>query len=55
MKTEEEATKYSTEAKQFLDVMGQKVLEFSFLLFTATSTNGFYTPDLRQKWFETVL
>jgi hypothetical protein len=29
---------------EFLDVIGQKSLEFSFLLFTVTSTNVFYSP-----------
>ncbi len=39
---------------EFLDVIGTK--EFSSLLFTVTSTNGFYPPPcLEQKWFKTVL
>ncbi len=34
--------------------LGQKSYEFSYLLFTVTSTNGFYPPPpLQQKWFET--
>ncbi len=34
---------HSTEA-EFLDVIGTKVLRVSSLLFTVSSTNGFYSP-----------
>ncbi len=34
---------FFSEAK-FLDVIRKRVLEFSFLLFTVTSTKGFYSP-----------
>jgi hypothetical protein len=46
-----------TEA-EFLDVLGQKSLEFSFLLFTVTCIKEFYYPPppfFEQKWFETDL
>jgi hypothetical protein len=44
-----------TEA-EFLDVIGTKSSEFTYLLFTATFTKGFYSPlSLEQKWFETGL
>jgi hypothetical protein len=44
-----------TEA-EFLDVIGTKSSEFTYVLFTATSTKEFYSPlSLEQKWFESGL
>jgi hypothetical protein len=41
---------------EFLDVIGTKIQEFSSLLFTVTSTNGFpHLPLREQKWVKTGL
>jgi hypothetical protein len=43
---------------EFLNVIGTKVLGIFLLVFSATSTNGFYSPtplSIEQNWFETGL
>jgi hypothetical protein len=53
--TDTSSDRLQTEAES-LNVIGTKVLRVSFLLFTVTSTYGFYSPPpFEQKWFETGL
>jgi hypothetical protein len=46
-------TIYRTEA-EFLDLIWSKSKEFSSLLFTVTSTNGFYSPPPHPAWAKVV-